>query len=107
MPVTDELDALIDQLDQAQEDQPPGSQSLGDASGDAIGNTSATAPSKGGDALDRIRNTPARQSRTRRLRDTDLVRQFREDLTNGLVRVDRLNQVLELLSSVIKRVLRA
>lgn len=99
MPVTDELDALIDQLDQAQEDQPPGMWSLG--------NTSATAPSTGGDALDRIRNTPARQSRTRRLRDTDLVRQFREDLTNGLVRVDRLNQVLELLSSVIKRVLRA
>ncbi len=103
MTVTDELDALIEELDQA----------VGDATGaDApeettvVGETNSVTHSSAADALDLILGAPPRQTNVKRLRDSDVVRQFREDLLNGTVRIDRLNQILSIVALVIKQVLK-
>jgi len=50
-----------------------------------------------GDAIDRILTGPPRQTRVRSLRDDPTVQRFREDLTNGLIRVDTANALLGLI----------
>jgi hypothetical protein len=103
MSVTEELDALIEELDQA----------VGDETGaDATdGSTAAGAPdsathASAADALDLILGAPPRRTNVKRLRDSDVVRQFREDLLNGTVRIDRLNQILSIVALIIKQVLK-
>ena len=100
MSVTDELDALIDELDAA-----VGEETGADAPDAA---TVAGEPDSGtdADALNLILGAPPRQTNVKRLRDSDVVRQFREDLLNGAVRIDRLNQVLSIVALVIKQVLK-
>lgn len=51
-----------------------------------------------GDAIDRILAQPRRQTRVHTLRDHPTVQRFREDLTNGLIRVDTANALLGLIS---------
>ena len=58
------------------------------------------------EALDLILGAPPRQTNVKRLRDSEVVRQFREDLLNGAVRIDRLNQVLSIVVLVVKQVLK-
>ena len=53
------------------------------------------------DALDRILNEPARTTATRSLRDDATIRQFRTELSDGLIRVDSLNQLLGLVTQVV------
>ncbi len=103
MTVTDELDALIDQLDQV----------IGDETGagatdetTAVGAPDSVTHSSDADALDLILGAPPRQTNVKRLRDSEAVRQFREDLLNGAVRIDRLNQMLSIVALVIKQVLK-
>lgn len=103
MSVTDELDALIDELDTA-----VGEEAGADAS-DAttvVGEPSSVTHSSDADALDLILGAPPRRTNVKRLRDSDVVRQFREDLLNGAVRIDRLNQVLSIVALVVKQVLK-
>ena len=103
MSVTDELDALIEELDQAVGDEtgadPPDAASV-------AGEPDSATYSPDADALDLILGTPPRRTNVKRLRDSDVVRQFREDLLNGAVRIDRLNQVLSIMALVIKQVLK-
>ncbi|MCH8965015.1 MAG: hypothetical protein IIB58_08655 [Planctomycetes bacterium] len=100
MSVTDELDALIDELDAA----------VGDETGadEPDGTTVVGEPdlATDADALDLILGAPPRQTNVKRLRDSEVVRQFREDLLNGAVRIDRLNQVLSIVVLVVKQVLK-
>ena len=103
MSVTDELDALIEELDQA-----VGDESVADApDGTAVvGESDSATHSSAADALDLILGAPPRRTNVKRLRDSDVVRQFREDLLNGAVRIDRLNQILSIVALVVKQVLK-
>ena len=103
MTVTDELDALIDELDQA-----IGDETDADATDEttAVGAPDSVTHSGTADALDLILGAPRRQTNVKRLRDSEAVRQFREDLLNGAVRIDRLNQMLSIVALVIKQVLK-
>jgi hypothetical protein len=53
------------------------------------------------DAIDRVLAEPARQTRVESLRDTEIVQRFRDDLVDGLIRVDTANQLFRLISQVI------
>ncbi len=103
MPVADELDALIDELDQAiaieSEDHTEKSPTIVDPPDNA-------AHSRAADPLDLILGSPPRSTRVKRLRDSDVVQQFRRDLLEGTVRTERLVQFLSVVGAVVKRVLR-
>lgn len=58
----------------------------------------ADEPHATGDAIDRILAQPQRRTRVRSLRDEPTVQRFREDLTNGLIRVDTANALLGLIT---------
>ena len=103
MSVTDELDALIEELDLAGGDQMGADAPDGMA---AVGEPDSATHSPAADALDLILGAPPRQTNVKRLRDSDVVRQFREDLLNGAVQIDRLNQILSIVALVIKQVLK-
>ncbi len=103
MSVTDELDALIEELDQAVGDAT--SANAPDAA-PVVGEPDGAAHSPDADALDVILGAPPRRTNVKRLRDSDVVRQFREDLLNGAVRIDRLNQILSIVALVVKQVLK-
>ncbi len=103
MSVTDELDALIEELDQAVGDAT--SANAPDAA-TMVGEPGSATHSPDADALDLILGSPARRTNVKRLRDSDVVRQFREDLLNGAVRIDRLNQILSIVALVIRQVLK-
>jgi hypothetical protein len=55
------------------------------------------------DAIDRILSSAPRRTEVRSLRDDPAVKRFREDLTNGLIRVDTAGAVLRLVSDAIGR----
>ena len=55
-----------------------------------------------GDAIDRALAAPARNSGAVSLRAHKVVRQFREEAVQGLIRLDTANQLLGLLQSVLK-----
>ncbi len=103
MSVTDELDALIDELDTAVGDE-VGADAPDAATG--VGESGSATHSPDADALDLILGAPPRQTNVKRLRNSDVVRQFREDLLNGAVRIERLNQVLSIVALVVKQVLK-
>lgn len=100
MAVTDELDALIDELD------PAVSQETNADAATVVGDPDSATQSGDADALDMILGAPPRRTDVKRLRETEAVRQFREDLLNGAVRIDRLNQVLSIVALVIKQVMK-
>ncbi len=103
MSVTDELDALIEELDQA-----VGDETGADATDGAtvVGAPDSATHTSAADALDLILGAPPRRTNVKRLRDSDVVRNFREVLLNGAVRIDRLNQVLSIVALVIRQVLK-
>ncbi len=103
MTVTDELDALIEQLDQAIEDNADSGAADSPA---VIGEPDSVAHSGKTDALDLILGSAPRRTAVKRLHDSEVVQQFRQDLLNGLVRIERLNQVLKLVGAVINRFLK-
>ena len=102
MSAADELDALIEQLDQA----------VDHANGDsaesptAIGEPAGATHSADSDALDVILGSPSRRTAVKRLRDSEVIQQFREDLSKGIVRTERLTQVLSMMSVVVRAILR-
>ena len=53
------------------------------------------------DAIDRILARPARTTQVRSLRDDPVVARLREDLTNGLIRIDTANAMFRLLTRVL------
>lgn len=63
----------------------------------------AAAPTAPGDALDRILAEPGRQTAVASLRDSEIIKQFRNDLIDGLIRIDTVNQLFRLVSAVLDR----
>jgi hypothetical protein len=63
---------------------------------------SAAAPGAGrGDAIDEVLSSPPRQSDVPDLHQHPVVRQFRQDLIDGFIRVDTARQLLDLVSLVV------
>ena len=98
MPVADELDALIEELDQALDDQSESPVILGESE-------SATHAVEA-DALDLIAGSKPRRTNVVHLRDSEVVQKFRQDLLEGAVRVEHLNQFLGIVGLIIKKILR-
>jgi hypothetical protein len=79
---TEQLDALIERLERI---------------------AAASGPPTPGDALDRILAEPERRTAVTSLRDSDVVQTFRNDLIDGLIRIDTANQLLGLVRAVLDR----
>jgi hypothetical protein len=79
---TEQLDALIERLERI---------------------VGASGPATPGDALDRILAAPGRQSAAASLRDSEVVQAFRNDLIDGLIRIDTANQLFRLVRAVLDR----
>ena len=60
-----------------------------------------------GDAIDEILSARARTTATTSLRDHAVVQQFRDELANGLIRVDTVHQLLGLIRLVVTAVMSA
>ncbi len=56
------------------------------------------------DAIDRILTSPRRETQVRSLYDDPVVQRFRDDLTNGFIRVDTANALFQLLGNTLNRV---
>lgn len=81
--VTDDLDRVVRQLDAA---------------------VAANAQTNGGDAIDIELAQPARTTAVRSVRDTPEVAAFRQELVDGLIRVDTANRLLRLVAAILERV---
>ncbi len=62
-------------------------------------------PSRNGDAIDAILAGAPRTTNARPLRDHKVVRRFRRELSDGLIRVDTVNQLLSLIRSAVEAAL--
>ena len=60
-----------------------------------------------GDAIDHILESTPRESRVRSLRHDPAVEAFRTELTDGLIRVDTANRLLNLVNTVVTAMLSA
>jgi len=78
MSATKELDALIERLERI-----------------------VAQAGQAGDAIDRINQSAERSSRVVSLRDSEVIQRFRDDLINGLIRMDTANQLFGLIRSVL------
>jgi len=58
-----------------------------------------------GDAIDLVLASPERQTAVRSLRHDPVVEVFRRELTDGLIRVDTANQLLNLVNAVVAALL--
>ncbi|UCG16161.1 MAG: hypothetical protein JSV19_12790 [Phycisphaerales bacterium] len=54
-----------------------------------------------GDAIDKALASAPRMTEVRSLKDHPDVRQFRQDLVDGFIRVDTANRLLQLLSTIV------
>src|SRR5262249_37401236 len=86
--VTESLDKLIQAVDRL-------------AARQAANAAAAAAPPR--DAIDDALDRPARQTQVVALADSPVMARFRSELSDGLIRIDTLNQVLRLVSVVIER----
>jgi hypothetical protein len=57
------------------------------------------------DAIDRELAAPERQTRVISLRDTDVMAAFRDELSDGLIRADTVNRVLQLVNDIVMKML--
>lgn len=80
--LTDELDRLMDVLDGEIERQPDV-----------------------GDAIDRVLASPRRRTTVRALRNDPVVEAFRQELVDGLIRVDTAGKLLHLLNTAVTALL--
>jgi hypothetical protein len=76
--LTDELDRLTDSLDRAVQSRP-----------------------EAGDAIDLVLGSDPRRTHVRSLRDDPVVEAFRRELIDGLVRVDTVNRLLDVVNTVV------
>jgi hypothetical protein len=56
-----------------------------------------------GDAVDRTLSGPERSTGVVSLRDSEVVRQFRDELVDGLIRVDTAGKFLDLVTAIVTR----
>jgi len=83
--VVETLDKLIEAVDKASTAADPG----------------ATPAAR--DAIDDVLDRPARETRVASLAESPVMAAFRGELTDGLIRIDTLNQVLRMLTLVLER----
>ena len=76
--VLNELDALLDRLGDVPADQPPG------------------------DAIDEILSDAPRKTAVTPLRDHETVKRFRQEVTDGLIRLDTARQLIGLIRLAIE-----
>lgn len=128
-PLTDALDQLITQLDAALQPAPKPPTTATNTAGDlptgatqqppdvgspplpqpTVGDEPSVAPSLRGsvasspnlfpDAIDRALAETPRTTRVPSLADHDVVRRFRQELTDGRIRIDTVNQLLRLIQA--------
>ncbi len=113
MAVTEELDQLLDTLVTAAAYPSALSTTSDDTAGSSgesgAGGTSSAPQSAGrgsGDAIDRELARPKRLTAVVSLRDSIEVETFRNELIDGLIRVDTANQLLRLVNQVMVQLLR-
>lgn len=90
MNAIEKLDQIIDQLDQT----------AGAAAPPATGAAPAT-----GDAINRVLDAPPRTTAVKSLRDEPVMQQFRQELTDGLIRADTVRQFLAIIQQVLSAAL--
>jgi len=56
---------------------------------------------RGGDAIDDVLKSAPRTTVTTSLREHEVVRKFRQEMADGLIRLDTANQLLRLASTVL------
>ena len=103
MPVADELDVLIEELDQALDDQ---SETPAPDSPVTLGESESATHAAEADALDLIAGSKPRRTNVVHLRDSEVVQKFRQDLLEGAVRIEHLNQFLGMVGLIVKKILR-
>ena len=103
MAAADELDALIEELDQAIQHE---SEHEANESPAIAGAAESVTHSGDTDALDVILGSPKRSTQVTQLRNSDVVQQFRRDLLNGTVRIERLIKFLTVVGAVVKWILK-
>ena len=103
MPVADELDALIEELDQALVNQ---SETPAPDSPVTLGESESATQAVEADALDIILGSKPRHTKVEYLRDSEVVQKFRQDLLEGAVRIEHVNQFLGIVGLIIKKILR-
>lgn len=98
MSALEELDKLIVSLDEASTKATVAA----DTSGDVAGGTTASAAVKtGGDAIDAVLASSPRTTSVRSLRNDDAMNRFRQELSDGLIRVDTVGKVLRLVNTIL------
>lgn len=65
------------------------------------------APAARRDAIDAVLDGAARTTRVTPLRESAEMQRFCRELSDGLIRIDTINQALRLLAAVLERVLRS
>ncbi len=91
------LDELMDTLD--------GVLGQTDAGGAAETEPGGAAAGATGDAIDAVLSSPPRATRVRSLRQSPEAEAFRQAVVDGLIRVDTANRLLQLVNSVVVRLL--
>lgn len=105
-----ELDRLVETLAGAGKQMPPVSAGTGaptraGAAGAGVGGQVGTFVG-GDDAIDQVLADAPRVSGVVSLREAPEVARFRDELTDGLIRVDTANQLLRLINEVVVRLVR-
>lgn len=83
--VVEALDKLVEAVDKASAAVEPG----------------ATPAAR--DAIDEALERPARETRVVSLAESPVMQSFRQELSDGLIRIDTLNQVLRMLTLITER----
>lgn len=105
MGATAELERLLGTLGRAIQSVAVDEEARGGSAGETTRQALPRAATGGGDAIDRILSAGDRETAVASLRDSDVVNAFRDELTDGLIRVDTANRLLGLVSQIIARLL--
>ena len=107
--VTEALDRLVKLVDAATAADAAAAGATNSGAGAAVATAPkmAAASGRAEDAIDAVLGEPRRGTQTVSLRESAVVQTFRDELTDGLIRIDTLNQLLRLVATVLERVLAA
>lgn len=71
----------------------------------ALDGAAAKTEAAGGDAIDRVLAGAPRGTAVRSLRQDEVIRRFRQEVADGLIRVDTVGKVLNLVTQVVTHLL--
>lgn len=96
------LDRVMVLMDRLLDERPAGD----GGSGATDGPPRPVVPAARRDAIDAVLDGAARATRVTPLRESAEMQRFRRELSDGLIRVDTINQALRLLAVALERVLK-